>query len=232
MNAWMGHGVNAQQWWLVEIFYYYFHSSQASLSTKVSQSGVWRFIYLLIISKSVCLSGWRIWSIPQTLKRTGGPKTFKNTCVLKKNKNQKKKKTALCRNVKGKAGTAPGTQTGSAGEADCPHSLGLKDSPHMAPPPSKLAFQPEDPWNPLQLCRERKRPCCSSSMGDVLQAAGPLSPAFMSSSLSCASGLGVELGGLLPPLRAPLQLLGTDSHSLPWSLGPWAEHSPFFFLHH
>ena len=55
-------------------------------------------------------------------KRTGGPKTFKNMCLLKK-----KQKTAFWRNIKGKAGTAPGTQTGSAGgshEADCPHPMG------------------------------------------------------------------------------------------------------------
>lgn len=80
-------------------------------------------------------------------KRTGGPKTFKNMCLLKK-----KQKTAFWRNIKGKAGTAPGTQTGSAGgshEADCPHPMGLKDSPRVAPPPSKPAFQPEDPWDPL-----------------------------------------------------------------------------------
>ena len=94
----------------------------------------------------------------------------------------KKKKTAFWRNVKGKAGTTPGTQIGSAGrshEADCPHTLGLKDSPRVAPPPSQLASQPEDPWDPLQLCRERKRPGCSSSVGAVLQAAGPSVTCFL-----------------------------------------------------
>lgn len=110
---------------------------------------------------------------------------------------------ALCRNAKGKAKTM------------------------MAPPEVAQAGSQEASLPLLQEpCRE-SLVLVSGAHAEALLVRAPASPPTASPVLRTQ-----ERARASTPTAALLQLSGTDSHSLPWSLGLWAEHNQNLFLLH
>lgn len=154
-----------------------------------------------------------------TFQRIGNHKTFQNACLFKR---------ALCRNVKGKVETIDCTHKSSSGweprGRPVTLSVASKASPYMTPS-SKTGCTSDIPLGaPQWLWSWRSGGLFP--VGVILQASAGSSVTSIYIKWPLLSSDLVESWEASHAYWCALhQLSGTDSHSLPWSLGLWAKHN-------